>query len=365
MEQNPEENKKKRKNRAKGGLDKIVENSQLHLKEEQSKHVIMYARNCLPSLEEEDNLTDYVDRNQNYLKTVDDARAAECDDGSADDNKNGNEKKDKGASTEENAVTYILDEVDRIDDVVELLKLARSGNERAKNRVARKHILLVMHFAHSFNRRYGIDELFAAGSFGLAKAINSYDLESNARFITYASTCIKNAIIDYIRDVKKNESKEEGEEKPKLDAGDYDEPDIEGTDDDALTPNINPQKESEEEDEEAVEEKMRRLLEYFSNLGNDDERFDEEGDNDPHATDDVIDDATLSMLRRHISEAINEVLSKTDRTIIQLKFGLDGMGERKIVEIAQEVGLSPNSTSKHLDGALKKLAKRSILRQYI
>ena len=68
---------------------------------------------------------------------------------------------------------------------------------------AADHIGLVGFIANKY-RSTGIenDELFSAGSLGLVKAANSFDVSKGFKFATYASRCINNEILMFLRQSK-------------------------------------------------------------------------------------------------------------------------------------------------------------------
>ena len=59
---------------------------------------------------------------------------------------------------------------------------------------------LVVYIAKKFdNTGVGVEDLISIGTIGLIKAINSFDSEKNIKLATYASRCIENEILMYLR----------------------------------------------------------------------------------------------------------------------------------------------------------------------
>lgn len=83
----------------------------------------------------------------------------------------------------------------------------KSGDMEARNILINHNIRLVLmviqkYFSHS---TYEFEELLSTGMFGLIKAIDTYDIDRDNKLSAYASKCIKNEILMYIRKNKKDE----------------------------------------------------------------------------------------------------------------------------------------------------------------
>ncbi len=92
----------------------------------------------------------------------------------------------------------------------EYLMMLTSSDFRAEaKKVLIEHNLrLVVYIAKKFeNTGVGIEDLVSIGSIGLIKAINTFDPNKNIKLATYASRCIENEILMYLR--KNNSSKTE------------------------------------------------------------------------------------------------------------------------------------------------------------
>ena len=85
-------------------------------------------------------------------------------------------------------------------DTLELLKKARSGDRVARNQLVEQNVGLVWNIVKRFHGRgYEADDIFQIGCIGLIKAINTFNPEKNIKLATYASRCIENEILMYLR----------------------------------------------------------------------------------------------------------------------------------------------------------------------
>lgn len=78
--------------------------------------------------------------------------------------------------------------------------------ERARKTLIERNLRLVVYIARKFeNTGIGIEDLISIGTIGLIKAINTFKAEKNIKLATYASRCIENEILMYLR--KNNSSR--------------------------------------------------------------------------------------------------------------------------------------------------------------
>lgn len=84
-----------------------------------------------------------------------------------------------------------------------LQKLATSELE-SRNILVERNLRLVVYLAKKFERSVPIEELFSIGCIGLTKAANTFCVEKNIKFATYASRCIENEMLMYLRKNKKH-----------------------------------------------------------------------------------------------------------------------------------------------------------------
>ena len=84
----------------------------------------------------------------------------------------------------------------------EMLKLMQveGERERAKTELIQRNLRLVVYIAKKFdNTGVDNDDLVSIGTIGLIKAINSFNPNKNIKLATYASRCIENEILMYLR----------------------------------------------------------------------------------------------------------------------------------------------------------------------
>lgn len=72
--------------------------------------------------------------------------------------------------------------------------------EEVKKKLIEHNLRLVVYIAKKFdNTGVGVEDLISIGTIGLIKAINTYDPEKKIKLATYASRCIENEILMYLR----------------------------------------------------------------------------------------------------------------------------------------------------------------------
>lgn len=178
-----------------------------------------------------------------------------------------------------------------------------AGDEKAKHTLTEHNLRLVVYIARRFeNTGLNLEDLISIGTIGLIKAINTFKSAKNIKLATYASRCIENEILMYLRKVS-NQRTEVSFDEPLNTDWDGNElllSDVLGTDDDEVC----------------------RPLE---------------------------DDADRQML----SAAI-QTLNERERNIIVLRFGLGGRNELTQKEVADLMGISQSYISR--------LEKRIIVR---
>lgn len=87
------------------------------------------------------------------------------------------------------------------ENTLQLLRLAKDGDETARDALVRSNIALVKSIVKKYiNRGVEYDDLVQIGSMGLVKAINNYSFEYDVRFSTYAVPMIAGEIKRFLRD---------------------------------------------------------------------------------------------------------------------------------------------------------------------
>lgn len=194
-----------------------------------------------------------------------------------------------------------------------LEKLGDSDDVKTKSTLIERNLRLVVYIARKFeNTGVNVEDLISIGTIGLIKAINTFKTDKNIKLATYASRCIENEILMYLRRNSKTKAEVSIDEPLNVD-WDGNElllSDILGTDVDVIYRNI-----EDEVDKELLDEAMNKL-------------------------------------------------NKRERKIMELRFGLLGEGEEKTQkEVADILGISQSYISrleKKIVNRLKKEISRMI-----
>ena len=89
-----------------------------------------------------------------------------------------------------------------------LLLLLPKGDKSARAMLIERNLRLVVYIARKFeNTGINIEDLISIGTIGLIKAVNTFDTDRKIKLATYASRCIENEILMYLR--KNNKTKSE------------------------------------------------------------------------------------------------------------------------------------------------------------
>ena len=187
------------------------------------------------------------------------------------------------------------------------LEEMKKGNEDARNILIERNLRLVAHVVKKYtNTKVEQDDLISIGTIGLIKGINSFNVDKGSKLSTYVSRCIDNEILMYLRSTKK------------LNAEVYlNEPIGKDKDDNVVT--------------------LQEVLE------NNDRNIEEEVD--------------LKMKIKRLYKKMSEVLKDREKTIIELRFGLDGHKPKTQHEIAHMMGISRSYVSRIETKAIGKLGK--------
>ena len=88
--------------------------------------------------------------------------------------------------------------------------LGTENDEQARKMLIEHNLRLVVYIAKKFdNTGVGVEDLISIGTIGLIKAINTFDPDKNIKLATYASRCIENEILMYLRRNSKTKMEEE------------------------------------------------------------------------------------------------------------------------------------------------------------
>lgn len=187
------------------------------------------------------------------------------------------------------------------------LKQLKEGNEEARNILIERNLRLVAHVAKKYSiSNVDTDDLISIGSIGLIKGINSFNVDKGSKLSTYISRCIDNEILMYLRSTKKLQNEV------------------------YLNDTIG-------------EDKDSNVVTLQEVLVADEKTIDEQVD--------------LKLQIKKLYDKISSILKERERTIINLRFGLDGNKPKTQNEIAQEMGISRSYVSRIETKAIGKLAK--------
>lgn len=105
------------------------------------------------------------------------------------------------------------------EEEIELVIKAQRGDIDARNKLIEHNLRLVVFIAKKYESKLEtLEDLVSIGSIGLIKGINTYKIDKNIRIATYASRCISNEILMYLRKNKKRVSDVSFEEALSFDA---------------------------------------------------------------------------------------------------------------------------------------------------
>ena len=191
----------------------------------------------------------------------------------------------------------------------EVLSALMAGDPSARATLIERNLRLVVYIARRFeNTGIGLEDLTSIGAIGLIKAISTFDTGKNIKLATYASRCIENEILMYLRKVNQQKSEVSLSEplNTDWDGNELLLSDILGTDNDMV---------------------MRPLE----------------------------DDVDRELLRQAL-----ERLSQREKTIISLRFGLGGGRELTQKEVADRLGISQSYISRLEKRIISRLRREMI-----
>ncbi|EST52796.1 RNA polymerase sigma 70 [Brevibacillus panacihumi W25] len=193
----------------------------------------------------------------------------------------------------------------REEEEVLLVRLP-SGDPAVRAMLIERNLRLVVYIARKFeNTGINIEDLVSIGTIGLIKAVNTFDPDKNIKLATYASRCIENEILMYLRRNNKIRSEVSFDEPLNID-WDGNElllSDVLGTENDTIYKNI----------EDQVDRKL-------------------------------------------LKKALDK-LSERERIIMELRFGLAGEEEKTQKDVADLLGISQSYISRLEKRIIKRLRK--------
>ena len=86
------------------------------------------------------------------------------------------------------------------EEETEILEKLATGDESVRQTLVERNLRLVVYIAKKFeNTGVGLEDLISIGTIGLMKAINTFNTDKNIKLATYASRCIENEILMFLR----------------------------------------------------------------------------------------------------------------------------------------------------------------------
>ena len=86
------------------------------------------------------------------------------------------------------------------EEEAKIMEQLRAGDEEVKQTLIERYLRLVVYIARKFeNTGVCVEDLISIGTIGLIKAVNTFDAEKRIKLATYASRCIENEILMYLR----------------------------------------------------------------------------------------------------------------------------------------------------------------------
>ena len=183
----------------------------------------------------------------------------------------------------------------------------KNGDQNARNILVEHNLRLV---AHIIKKYYGKqneqDDLVSIGTIGLIKAVDTFNPDKNIRLSSYASRCIENEILMHFRAAKKSAQ------------------------DISLNETIDTDKDG----------NPLTLLDIMA------------------VDDHILDDLDKKLNMKKLGKFINEELTEREKTIIVLRYGLDGNEPMTQKNVAKLLNISRSYVSRIETKALKQLRKR-------
>ena len=180
------------------------------------------------------------------------------------------------------------------------------GENNARNIIIERNLRLVVFLAKKYeNTKVDLEDLVSIGTIGLIKGVNTYKLDKNIKLATYASRCIDNEILMYLRKTKRKKTEVSFEDSLSFDSegNELHLEDILGTEDDIVTKPI-----EDEFDKKLLKEEIQKL-------------------------------------------------NNRDKEIIELRYGINGKEELTQKEVADLLGISQSYISRIEKKVIKRLSQ--------
>ena len=201
--------------------------------------------------------------------------------------------------------TDILPEPLSREEEEKYVNLFLNGNMAARDKLIEHNLRLVVFLAKKYeNTKIDLEDFVSIGTIGLIKGVNTYQNDKNIKLATYASRCIDNEILMYLRKTKKKRTEVSFDASLSYDSegNELHLEDVLGTDDNVVT--------------KPIEDELDKKLMYME-----------------------------------VSK-----LNKRDKEIIELRYGLSGKKEMTQKEVASMLGISQSYISRIEKKVIKKLS---------
>ena len=185
------------------------------------------------------------------------------------------------------------------------VSLFLSGDMKARDKLIEHNLRLVVFLAKKYeNTKIDLEDLVSIGTIGLIKGVNTYQNDKNIKLATYASRCIDNEILMYLRKTKRKRTEVSFEDSLSYDAegNELHLEDVLGTEGDIVT--------------KPIEDELDKYLMY-----------------------------------REVDK-----LADRDKEIIELRYGLNGKKEMTQKEVASLLGISQSYISRIEKKVIKKIS---------
>ncbi len=192
------------------------------------------------------------------------------------------------------------------EEEAECLKLSVQGDESARHKLVEHNLRLVAHIVKKYqNTALPNDDLISIGTIGLIKAVNSFMPKKGTQLATYAAKCIENEVLMALRSSKKVKCEV------------------------SLCDPIGVDKEGNE-------------ISLIDILG---------------TRDDIVSEqAELSIQTRMLYGLLGKCLTRREKAVLEMRYGLNGIRPQTQREIAYKTGISRSYVSRIESKAISKLA---------
>ncbi|SCJ49967.1 Stage II sporulation protein GB [uncultured Clostridium sp.] len=192
------------------------------------------------------------------------------------------------------------------DEEEELVEKLMTGGSEVRDILIERNLRLVVYIARKFeNTGVGVEDLISVGTIGLIKAVNTFNPDKKIKLATYASRCIENEILMYLR----------RNSKVKAEVSFYEPLNIDWDGNELLLSDI---------------------------LGT-------ENDTVYNLIEDEVDKQLLFLALKNLNER--------EKEIVKLRFGLDGYREKTQKEVADMLGISQSYISRLEKKIINRLKK--------